>query len=154
MDDDHIENVLAVISQNHRLTVHEVAEEEGICKHSYHLILNDKLKMCHVAAKFVPWLLTDALLICEFLTKHEATVVPQPPYSADLAPVDIFLFRKLNPSLKGHRFQTVQEIEENSLRDLHAVPQNTFQDMLQNCKKHWERCIKSGGEYFEGDKFD
>jgi hypothetical protein len=21
-------------------------------------------------------------------------------------------------------------------------------------KKHWERCIKSGGEYFEGDKFD
>jgi len=21
-------------------------------------------------------------------------------------------------------------------------------------KKHWERCIKSGGEYFEGDNFD
>jgi len=32
MDDDHVEKVLAVICQNHHLTVHEVAEEIGICK--------------------------------------------------------------------------------------------------------------------------
>jgi transposase len=86
--------------------------------------------------------------------KHEATVVPQPPYSPDLAPADFFLFQKLKPSLKGRRFQAVEEIEENSLRDLRAIPQNTFQDALQNWKKHWERCIKSGGEHFEVDKFD
>jgi hypothetical protein len=41
--------------------------------------------MRHVAAKFVPQLLTDALLIHEFFMKHEVTVVPQPPYSPDLA---------------------------------------------------------------------
>jgi hypothetical protein len=29
-----------------------------------------------------------------------------------------------------------------------------FQDMFQRWKKSWEQCIKSGGEYFEGDKFD
>jgi len=86
--------------------------------------------------------------------KHEATVVPQPPYSPDLAPVDFFLFPKLKPSLKGRRFQALEEIEENSLQDLCTIPQNTFQDALQNWKKHWEWCIKSGGEYFEGDKFD
>jgi hypothetical protein len=39
-------------------------------------------------------------------------------------------------------------------RDLRAVPQNTFQDTFQKWKKRWERCIKSGREYFEGDKFD
>jgi len=39
------------------------------------------------------------------------------------------------------------------IRDLHAVPQNTFQDAFQKWKKRWEQCIKSGGEYFEGDKF-
>jgi len=110
--------------------------------------------MRRVAAKFVPHLLTDALLIHEFLTKHEATIVPQPPYSPDLAPADVFLFPKLKSSLKGRRFQTVEEIEENSIRDLRAIPQNTFLDALQNWKKRWERCIKSGGEYFEGDKFD
>jgi hypothetical protein len=152
MDNDH-EKVLAVIRQNRRLTIHEVAEEDGICIHLCHLILTDKLKMRHVAAKFVPRLLTDALLIREFLTKHEATVVP-PPYSPDLASAEFFLFPKLKPSLKGSRFQMVEEIEENSLRDLHIIPQNMFQDVLQNWKKYWERCIKSGGEYFEGDKFD
>jgi len=154
MDDDHVEKVLAVIRQNSRLTLHEVAEEGGICKRSCHLNLTDKLKMRRVAAKFVPRLLTDALLIREFFMKHEATLVPQPPYSPDLAPEDFFLFPKLKPSLKGGRFLAVEEIEENSLWDLRAIPQNTFQDALQNRKNHWKRCIKSGGEYFEGDKFD
>jgi hypothetical protein len=154
MDDDHVEKVLAVIHQNHCLTLHEVAEEEGICKHSCHLILTNKLKTRCVATKFVPRMLTDALLIREFLMKHEATVVLQLPYSPDLAPVDFFLFPKLKSSLKGHRFQGVKETEENLLRDLRAIPQNTFQDVLQNWKKHWEQCIKSGGEYCEGDKFD
>jgi len=57
MDDDDVEKVLAVIRQNRRLTVREVAEEVGICKSSCHLILTDKLKIRRVAAKFVPHLL-------------------------------------------------------------------------------------------------
>jgi len=97
--------------------------------------LTDKQKMRRVAAKFVPRLLTDALLIREFLTKHEATVVPQPPYSPDLAPADFFLFPQLKSSLKGRQFQTIEEIEENSIRDLRAILQNTFQDAFQNWKK-------------------
>jgi len=94
-----------------------------------------------------------SLLIREFLTKHETTVVPQPPYSPDLAPADFFLFPQLKSLLKGRRFQTIEEIEENWTRDLRAIPQNKFQDAFQNWKKR-EWCIKSGGEYFEGDKFD
>ena len=54
MDDDHVEKVLAVIHQNRRLTVREVAEEVGICKNLCHLILTEKRKVRHVAAKFVP----------------------------------------------------------------------------------------------------
>ena len=46
----------------------------------------------------------------------------------------------------------VEEIEENSTRDLRAIPQNTFQNWKK--KKRWARCIMSGGEYFVGDKFD
>ena len=80
MDEDHVEKVLAVIHQNRRLIVREVAEEAEICKSSCHLILTNKLKMHRVAEKFVPRLLTDALLIRKFLTKHEATIVPQPPF--------------------------------------------------------------------------
>jgi len=95
MDDDYVAKMLAVIRQNPRPTFREVAEEVGICKSSCHLILTDKLQMRCVAAKFVPHLLTDALLIHECLTKHETTVVPQPPYYPDLTPADFFLFPKL-----------------------------------------------------------
>ena len=154
MDDDYVQKVVPVIRQNPRPTVREVGEEVGICKSPCHLILTDKLQMRRVAAKFVPRLLTDALLIREFLTKLETTVVPQPPYSPDLTPADFLLFPKLKSPLKGRRFQTVEETEENSIRDLRAIPQNTFQDAFQNWKKRCERCIKSGGEYFEGEKFD
>jgi hypothetical protein len=54
--------------------------------------------------------------------------------------------------VKGRQFQTIEEIEENSLWDLHTIPQNVFQDAFQNWKKRWKRCIDSGGEYFEGGK--
>ena len=93
-----------------------------------------------------------SLLIREFLAKQETTVVPQPPYSPDLAPADFFLFPKLKSTLKGRRFQTVEEIKENSLQDLRAIPQNTFQDAFQNWKKSWKRRINRREEYFEGDK--
>ena len=64
-----------------------------------------------------------SLLIREFLVKQETIVVPQPPYYPDLAPADFFLFPKLKSTLKGRRFQMEEEIKENSLQDLHAIPQ-------------------------------
>jgi len=141
VDDDHVEKVFAVIRQNRRLTVREVAEEMGICKSSCHLILIEKQQMRRVAASRY-----TSLLIHEFLTKHETTVVPQPPYSQDLAPADVFLFPKWKSSLKGRRFQTVEEIDENSIRDLRAVPQNTFQDAFQK----WKKTLAAGYQEWRG----
>ena len=66
MDDDHVEKVRAVVSQNRRLTVREVVEEVGICISSCHLILTEKRKMRRVAAKFVPRLLTRHCLSMNF----------------------------------------------------------------------------------------
>jgi hypothetical protein len=51
--------VRAVIRENRRLNVREVSEEVGITKSLCHTILTEKLKMHRVAAKFVPFLLTD-----------------------------------------------------------------------------------------------
>jgi len=75
-----------------------------------------------------------SLLIHEFLMKHETTVVPQPPYSPYLAPADFFLFPKWKSSLKGHQFQTVEEIEENSIGDLRAVLQTHSRTRFRNGK--------------------
>ena len=43
------------------------------------------------------------LLICDFLTKHEKTLVPPPSYLSQLAPGSFFLFPKLKSMLKERR---------------------------------------------------
>jgi transposase len=78
--------------------------------------------------------------------------VPHPPYSPDLAPADFFLFPKLKSTLKGRRFQTIEEIQENAIRELRAITGSAFQEAFQQWKKCWEWCIDSRGDYFEGDR--
>ena len=60
-------------------------------------------------------------LVQSFLAKHQITQVIQPPYSLDLVPCDFWLFPKLKPPLKGKRFQTVSEIQENTMGQLMAI---------------------------------
>ena len=57
----------------------------------------------------------------EFLVKHQITQVTQPHSSPDLAPWDFWLFPKLNPPLKGKRFQTIDQIQENTMGKLMAT---------------------------------
>jgi hypothetical protein len=61
-----------------------------------------------------------SLLIRINPAKHQTSVVPHPPYSPGLAPADFFLFPKLKTILKGRRFQTTEEIQENEIRELRA----------------------------------
>ena len=81
------------------------------------------------------------------------TVVPQPPYSPDLAPADFFLFLKLKFTLKGRRFDTVDEIQKNSTNEF-AIPKEAFQKAFQSWQKRWEWCVASEGNYFEVDKLE
>jgi len=90
------------------------------------------------------------LLIHSYLAKHQTSFVLHRPYSLDLAPADFFLFPKLKTTLKGRRFQTIEEIQENTIRELRAITGNAFQEAFQQWKK-WERCIASRGDFFEGD---
>ena len=105
--------------------------------------------MRRISAKFVPRVLTDD-------QKENRVEISQellhPPYSPDLAPADFFLFPKLKTTLKGRRFQTTEEIQENATIELRAISSNAFQGAFKKWKKHWERCIASRGDYFEGDR--
>jgi transposase len=97
-----------VISGNRCLTVQEVADEVGISIGSYHKIFTGKRQMRRVGAKLVPRAGSMSLLIRSYLAKHQTSVVPQPPYSPDLAPADCFLFPKLETILKRRRFQAIE----------------------------------------------
>jgi hypothetical protein len=63
-------------------------------------------------------------LICAFLAINETKALPQHPCSPDLATADFFLFPKLKSTLKGRRFESIEEIEENSLTELRAIKIN------------------------------
>jgi hypothetical protein len=106
--------------------------------------------MRRIAAKFLLRLLTGAQKENRVTVRQELFDCLNAGLFPDVVLADIFLFPNLKSSLKGRRFQTVEEIEENSTRDLCTIPENTFQDAFQNLEKRWERSIKSGGEYLEG----
>jgi len=72
-----------------------------------------------------------SLLIRSYLAKHQTTVVPHPLYSPDLDPADFFLFPKLKTTLKGRLFQTIEEIQENAIRELRAITESAFQEAFQ-----------------------
>ena len=52
-------------------------------------------------------------LVQGFSVKHQITQVTQSCYSPHLVPCNFWLFQKLKSPLKGKRFQTVDEIQEN-----------------------------------------
>ena len=56
-----------------------------------------------------------------FLAKHLITQVTQPHYSPDLALWDFWIFLKVKSPFKGKRFQTVNEIQENTMGQLIAI---------------------------------
>ena len=95
-----------------------------------------------------------ALLVTEFNARNGTPVIPQPPYSPDLAPADFFLFSKLKSTLKGRRFDAIPDIEKNCTADPRRIPKSAFQGAFESWKKRWQRCVDAQGMYFEGDKSD
>ena len=61
----------------------------------------------------------------EFLAKHNIPSLPQPPYSPDLAPCDLFLFPQLKKTMKGCQFDYVEDIQANAMRQLRAITKVT-----------------------------
>ena len=85
------------------------------------------------------------------LVKHQITQVTQPSYSLDLVPYDFWLFPKLKLPLKGKIFQTIDEIQGNTMGQQMASPTKDFAECFEQWKRHRENCVKSQGAYFEGD---
>ena len=70
------------------------------------------------------------------------------PYSPDLAPCDFRLFPKLKSPLKGKRFQTISEIQENITEQLMATVRTvwglrvpTLKGTEASCPVYWVSCI-------------
>ena len=72
--------------------------------------------------------------------------VPHPPYSADLAPCDFWLF----PKLRGCRYETIEEMKEAVTKVIDTLTQEDFHGTFQKLLKRHNKCIAVRGNYFEG----
>jgi hypothetical protein len=110
--------------------------------------------MRHFAAKFFPRLLRGA-------QKENRVTVSQELFDLSIAallsrfgPCGLFLvpevkiLTKRSPISEGRGDR--RKFDTGPLRH----PAKHIPGHIPELEKHWERCIKSGEEYFEGDKFD
>ena len=73
--------------------------------------------------------------------------VPHPPYSPDLAPCNFWLF----PKLRGHRYETTEEMKETVMKVIDTLTQGDFHEAFQKLLEQYNKCIAARGDYFEGD---
>ena len=82
-----------------------------------------------------------------YLTKMGIKTVRHHPYSPDLAPSDFWLF----PKLRGCRYETIEEMKEAVTKVIDTLTQEDFHAALQKLLERYNKCIATGGDYFEGD---
>ena len=75
-------------------------------------------------------------------------IVPQSPYSPDLAPCDFWLFSKL----RGYRNETIEEIKEVVTRVTDTLTLEDFHGAFQKLLERYNKCMAAGGDYIEGDE--
>ncbi|UYV74760.1 hypothetical protein LAZ67_12000835 [Cordylochernes scorpioides] len=80
-----------------------------------------------------------AVTVQLYLAKHGIALLPQPPYSPDLAPNDFFLYLKIKRVLKESRFDSIPEIKENSKNILKSLKDEDFLRCFDIWKKRWNK---------------
>ncbi|UYV73964.1 hypothetical protein LAZ67_11001625 [Cordylochernes scorpioides] len=76
-----------------------------------------------------------AHLVTSFLAKNGTQILPQPPFSPEIATNDFFLFPKLKAVLKGRHFESRDDTIEKSLLALKSIPKEAY----KNCFVNWEK---------------
>ena len=85
--------------------------------------------------------------LSDCLTKMGIKTVPQPPYSADLAHSDFWLF----PKFRGCRYERIEEMKEAVTKVIDTLTQEDLNGAFQKLLERYSKCIAAGGDYFEGD---
>ena len=77
--------------------------------------------------------------------------VLHPPYSPELAPCDFWLFPKLKEKLRGYRNEIIEEMKEAVTKVIDTLTQEDFHGTFKTLLERYNKCIATGGDYFEAD---
>ena len=76
-------------------------------------------------------------------------LISHPPYSPDLAPSDYALFPYMKSFLRGRRFNTRAELEEETKSVLRAISPQWFRQSIRKLEERWGKCVALEGDYVE-----
>ena len=85
----------------------------------------------------------------EIVREFRWELLPNSPYSPDLAPSDFFLFPRLKEPLEKVRFNTTDEAKYAARTWLQNEPVDFFQKWRNGMEDRLEKCIDRNGSYVE-----
>ena len=93
----------------------------------------------------------DKSRISKFVTEKIAEfgweLLPNPPYSPDLAPSDYHLFRSLSNYLRGKNFENEEVLKIELQKFFGSKPQEFYAKGIHDLPRRWAEVIKTKGEY-------
>ena len=86
---------------------------------------------------------------CEEIARLGWNIMPQPPYSPDLAPTDFHLFGPLKDDLRGEHFETDADVMCAVKKWAKETETAFFRAGFRRWPERWEKCVQAGGDWFE-----
>ncbi len=77
-------------------------------------------------------------------------MLAHPPYSPDLAPCDFWAFPFMKNHLRGHKFQSIADVQVAVRRVFRNTEAQRFSDSIKDLPARWMKCMSNDGQYFEG----
>lgn len=74
-------------------------------------------------------------------------ILPHPPYSPDLAPSDFHLFRSLQNSLRGMKFDSDEAVNQHLVQFFADKDRSFYERGIMNLVDRWQKVIKQNGQY-------
>ena len=79
------------------------------------------------------------------LLSFDWDVLPHYPYSPDIAPCDYYLFLSLKNSLRGKKFNTINDLKMHLERYFVSKPQKFWKDGIIRLPERWRKVIEQNG---------
>lgn len=93
--------------------------------------------------------LRDQAIQLRIFNGYNFNTINHPPYSPDLAPLNVHLFRALILAMAGKKLMSINEVECFVQNWLNPQPKKLFKSGENKLIDMWNTCLDRDGDYVE-----